>query len=211
MTCPLDPRLWREVLWALEVLLRQRRREHAVEGVDRHALAIVGQQIPPLVEELHGVGVHGLRIGFRSELLIAHQDGPRLTDGLQDHRQELISRWHVLQYDAVLDGRAVAEGQASGERREEPLLCAVALDLRRVADKVMIGRVALDDESEHVEYRVAVFVEAASRQRVAVSHLICHPQLAQLAERQPTPLPQCVHDPHVVFELSSVCHNQLQK
>ena len=204
-------RLWREVGRALEVLIRQCRREHTVERVDRHALAIVGQHVPPLVEELHGVGVYGLRIGFRSELPIAHLDGARLSDGLQDHRQELVSRWHILQYDTFFDGRAVAECQARGEGREEPLLRAVALDLRGVADIIMIGLVALDHESEHVEDRIAVFVEAASWQGIAVGHLVCHPQVVQFAERQLPALSQRVHDPHVVLELLSVCHNNLQR
>ena len=196
----------REAGRATEARIGDLGREHTVERIDRHALMIVGQHVPPLAEQLDGVGVDGLRVRLAAEFLIAHRDGSRLADGLQDHGQELVARRHILEDDTVLDGRALPERQASGERRELPLLRLVALNLVRVADKIAVLLVALDDESEHVEDVVTIFVEAAAWQGIALGNLFRHPEFVHVAERQLPVLPENVHDPDTMLKLLSCIH-----
>ena len=196
----------REAGRATETRVGDLGREHTIERIDRHALMIVGQHVPPLAEQLDGVGVDGLRVRLAAEFLIPHRDGSRLADGLQDHGQELVARRHVLEDDAVLDGRALPERQAGGERRELPLLRLVALNLVRVADKIAVLLVALDNESEHVEDVVTIFVEAAAWQGIALGNLFRHPEFVHVAERQLPILPENVHDPDTMLKLLSCIH-----
>ena len=89
------------------------------------------------------------------------------------------------------------------------MLHVIAFDLSGVTNIVMIGGVTLDDESEHIQDGIAVFVEAAAWQGITVSHLVGDPQLIKFTEPQFAVLSQCIHQPHIVLELLSYIHNYM--
>lgn len=92
-------------------------------------------------------------------LAIPHQFVDEISDGC---------RAQLLQHDAVFEWGAVRQGCVDSERREHPSLNGVVVEHVRVGDVIFVVmfRVALDDDAEHIEDGVLVAIEGETVERI---------------------------------------------
>ena len=165
------------------------------------------QYIPPLTEQLQRIGVHRLLVCLATEALIAYADTAVQLDGIDDRRQVLLTRRHILQQDAVLHRRTVRECHVHCQRRHQPLLYAAVGKHAVIGDMIHVGALpTFDDNAEHIEDGITVAVERCTRQRVALCHLVSHPTLVDLLERHPLVPLQRRQQPRILMEYIRLFH-----
>ena len=197
--------LGREVVRHLKGLVGQFQHGHAVvEGIDAHLVLIVqGQQIPALIEALQDVRADGLLVALVSvKLVIAHAQTVVLLHGANDGLQELLTRWRTLQNDATADRSTVRQCRADSQRGEHPTLDRVIIDHLGIGNIVFVClRLTVDNDAEHVEDGVLVAIERSAVEGFAAYHIVLHPQVVNLFEREPLVLAQRIDEPDVLLEI----------
>ena len=81
------------------------------------------------------------------------------SDGLDNHRQKLLTLGHGLQSDAVLHRRAVGQRHVHRHRRQQPTLNRMVGQLARVREIILVLLVALHHQAEQLVDLVTIAVE----------------------------------------------------
>ena len=166
-------------------------------------------QIPALLEELHAIGMDVECVTLFAPIALVGD--AKLGVGLhrfEDERQGVLSRWNILEEDAVLDGLAVQQQVADGDGLEQPAAKAAAPDFLYIIYIIMVAAFALtfDDEVEHVFGCNLPFVEGADGDGLRV-HLLVEPLLVDFLEGDSSGPVDGVHEPNIFVD-KVLCHSK---
>ena len=158
----------------------------AVQGQHAHlAVGAPGQQVPSLPRQFQAVRLHGVAVNLSGLVgLVLYVDGATLPHGLHQLLQHLAVAVDALDEYALLHVHALADDVADGERLQQPVLHAVAVQHVFVAYivAVVVVQVALYVESEHLLDGGLVAQEGVAQHGLAAAHVGVYPPLVQLGQ-----------------------------
>ena len=200
--------LWREILRHLKRLVRHLHRQHSVKSIRGDMMTCKHQQIPTLLAESQGIRFNRLLIRFPVETLIPHHHPAVQLHRLNQHRQVILPRRHILKDNPILHSHAVRENRTDGERRKQPTLDRVILQHLRIGDVILIAirLIALDDQSHDIQDGIAMTVERRALQRIPIRHLILDPLLVEFLEGHAPVSPYGGDQPHVLLKNLRLLH-----
>ena len=100
---------------------------------------------------------------------------------IYNHLRILRTAGNLLKEDALLHIAPRLDGVCDGKRVEEPLPRSVVFQLFGRSDRVFVGVLVADNlHAEEFGNRLAVLVEGAQRQRLAIGQTAPIPQVANL-------------------------------
>ena len=154
--------------------------EDAVEGINHDAVEVRAEcnQIPALLEELHAIGMDVECVTLFAPIALVGDAklGVRLHR-FEDERQIVLSRWNILEEDAVLDGLAVQQQVADGDGLEQPAAKPSAPDFLHIIYIIAIlPSVLIDDvDAEHIPNGITPVVEGAFGNIYSSADIITEP------------------------------------
>ena len=123
-------------------------------------------------------------------------------DGLDDGLKVFLTSRHILKQDTFAQVGAIRKHGVDGQGREHPSLDAFVVEYLGIGDIIFVTtiEVALNDDAEHADDGVLMAIERGTCQRTAFDHLIFHPQIINLFEREVLILAQRIDEPDILLE-----------